>query len=87
MLLRISKLDPRKTSIVLKKELEVSGVHIHSSTVRRRLLENGRRARKPIKKQLLTTVMKKKRYQWAEEYKNWTTDHWRKSDCLRRESL
>lgn len=78
LLLRISKLDPRKTSIVLKKELEVAGVHIHSCTVRRRLLENGRRARKPIKKQLLTTIMKKKRYQWAKEYKNWTTDHWRK---------
>jgi len=34
------------------------------------LIERGRIARRPKKKQLLTTVMKKKRLQWAKNIKN-----------------
>jgi len=44
-------------------------VNVHSSTIRR-LIERGRIARRPKKKQLLTTVMKKKRLQWAKNIKN-----------------
>ena len=51
---------------------------ISSSTVRRRLIEVGRMARRPVKKQLLTSVMKKKRYNWALKLKDWTCDNWRK---------
>ena len=59
-ILRNSKLHPRKTSEDLKRDLDATGVHVSSSTVRRRLLKEGRRARKPKKKQLLTATMKKK---------------------------
>ena len=57
-LLRKSKLNPRKTSEELKRDMDDSGVHVSSSTVRRRLLEKGRKARRPKKKQLLTAAMK-----------------------------
>ena len=62
ILLRYSKINPRKTSDELKWNLDESGVHVSSSTVRRRLLEKGRKARKPKKKQLLNAAMKKKRF-------------------------
>ena len=61
-LLRKSKLNPRKTSEELKRDMDDSGVHVSSSTVRRRLLEKGRKARRPKKKQLLTAAMKQKRF-------------------------
>ena len=54
ILLRNSKKDPRKTSFDLQKDLVLAGVHISSSTVRRRLLEASRKAKKPLKKHLLT---------------------------------
>ena len=39
ILLRNSKINPRKTSEELKRDLDESGVHVSSSTVRRQLLE------------------------------------------------
>ena len=56
-LLRKSKLNPRKTSEELKRDMDDSGVHVSSSTVGRRLLEKGRKARRPKKKQLLTAAI------------------------------
>ncbi|KAJ4426509.1 hypothetical protein ANN_27323 [Periplaneta americana] len=50
--------------------------NIHVTTVRRRLLEAGRRARKPIK-QLLTPVMRKKRLMWAKLHQHWTVNDWK----------
>ena len=75
-LLRKSKLNPRKTSEELKRDMDDSGVHVSLSTVRRRLLEKGRKARRPKKKQLLTAAMKQKRFNWAEKHKNWSEDDW-----------
>ena len=74
----MSKKNPRKTSRDLQRDMEAHGVHIDSSTVRRRLLKEGRRAHKPQKKQLLTKAMMKKRLAWGQAHKNWTTDQWRK---------
>ena len=54
-----------------------AGVMVDSSTVRGRLLAVGRKARRPIKKQLLTTKIKKKRFIWAKKYKDWTREQWR----------
>ena len=51
------------------RDIDDSGVHVSSSTVRRRLLENGRKARRPKKKQLLTAAMKQKRFNWAKNTK------------------
>ena len=59
-LVRNSKMHPRKTSTDLQRELLAAGVSMDSSTVRRRLIEAGRLARTPIKKQLLTPAMKRK---------------------------
>ena len=76
ILLRNSKINPRKTSEDLKRDLDKSGVHMSSFTVRRRLLEKGRKARKPKKKQLSTAAMKKKRFNWEKKHKDWYEDDW-----------
>ena len=75
-LLRDSKINPRKTSEELKRDLDESGVQVSSSTVRRRLLAQGRKVRRPKKKQLLIIAMKEKRYNWAKKYKDWSEDDW-----------
>ncbi|KAJ4436973.1 hypothetical protein ANN_17105 [Periplaneta americana] len=68
----------RLTAVDLTRELMVTtGADIHVTTVRRRLLEAGRRARKPIKKQLLTPVMCKKRLMWAKLHQHWTVNDWK----------
>lgn len=77
-LVRNSKMHPRKTSTDLQSELLATGVCVDSSTVRRRLIEAGRFARKPISKQLLTPAMKKKRLNWARKYQSWTAQDWKK---------
>ena len=77
-LIRESVKDPRKTSDAIKTTLGEKGIKISSSTVRRRLLEVGRKAYRPVKKQLLTKTMKTKRYKWGLKYKNWTKEDWRR---------
>ena len=76
-LIRESVKDLRKTSDAIKTTLGEKGIEISSSTVRRRLLEVGRKAYRPVKKQLLTKTMKTKRYKWGLKYKNWTKEDWR----------
>ena len=78
MIIRNSIKIPWKTSKELQSDLATSGVLLYPSIIRRRLLASGRIARKPTKKQLLTTKMKKKRFQWAKKYKIWSTDQWEK---------
>src|ERR1700761_5867013 len=73
-----SKKDPRKTSSDLWRDLSRAGVVIDASTVRTRLLQVGRKARRSVKKQLLTAALKKKRPAWAKEHKNWDIKSWRK---------
>ncbi|KAJ4450512.1 hypothetical protein ANN_01939 [Periplaneta americana] len=78
LIVRKSKLNPRLTAVDLTCELmATTGVNIHVTTVRRRLLEAGRRARKPIKKQLLTPVMCKKRLMWEKLHQHWTVNDWK----------
>ena len=77
-LIRKSKLDPRKTSSDLQKDLASSGVEISASLIRRRLISAGRKARRPQKKQLLTLKMQKKRLKWAKKHTNWTVEDWKK---------
>ena len=67
--------DPqKKASHELRQALSEHGISVSSSTVRRRLLDAGRPAYRPVKKQLLTKAMMKKRYQWAKKYKEWTSN-------------
>jgi hypothetical protein len=49
-----------------------------ASTLWCSLPEVGRKVRKPIEKQLLTPAMKQKRLAWANKYRSWTTDDWKK---------
>ena len=77
-LLRQSKFDPKKTSVDLRKDLAAVGVDISTSLVRYRLLEAGRKARRPAKKQLLTEKMRQKRLAWSRKYKDWSVEDWKK---------
>ena len=52
LILRESKKNPRKTSDELTKDLAHAGVKISSSTVRKRLLESGRKAMRPLRNSL-----------------------------------
>ena len=77
-LLQESVKFPKKTSDQLKRDMCDRTGNISARTVRRRLLEAGRPARRPIRKQFLTAVMKKKRLQWAKEHKHWSKEDWSK---------
>jgi len=59
-LIRNSNKNPRKKSFDLQKDLAHAGVLVSSSTVRRRILKAGRKAKKPLRKHLLTVEMKEK---------------------------
>jgi transposase len=78
LLLRNSRLHPTLTSKDLQRDLLTPGIDIDASTVRRTLLEDGRKAREPIKKQLLTSAMKQKRLASANKNRSWATDDWKK---------
>ena len=77
-LLRKSKLNPRKTSSDLQKDLSAAGLEISASLVKRQLVLAGRKATRPQKKQFLTVNIKKKRLAWAKKYRYWTTADWKK---------
>ena len=68
MLLQNTFKDIRKTSKDLQRDLATAGVNVDSSTIRERLLEVGRKAKSPCKKQLPTVTMKKKRLKWGNKY-------------------
>jgi transposase len=77
MIIEESVNDPRKTSNDLRKFIETMGISLSSRTVRRCLVDGGRLARRPSKKQLLTSAMREKRLEWAEKYQSWTKYDWR----------
>ena len=64
-LLGKNKLDHRKISSDLQKDLSAAGVEISACFVRRRLVLAGRKATRPHKKQLLTVDMRKKTCTYA----------------------
>ena len=74
-ILRASMIDPRLTALDIKKEI-VSPLSVH--TIRRRLIDGGRKSVKPIQKPLLTARMKQSRLQWARNHKDWTSAQWEK---------
>lgn len=77
VLIRLSKADPTLSACQLQGEMASRGISMSERTVQYRLLEGGRKPYKPIKCQVLTPQMKKKRMQWAIEHKDWTLDMWR----------
>ena len=62
MIIRYSVKIPWKTSKELQSDLATPGVFVDPLIIGRRLLASGSIARKPTKKQLLTTKMKKRLY-------------------------
>ncbi|CAK9820156.1 Transposable element Tc1 transposase [Anthophora quadrimaculata] len=64
---------------VLTKLIQDAGIPISDMTVRRRLKSLGFEVRCPVKKPKLTETMKKKRlWQWAKQFRNWTKEDWEK---------
>lgn len=75
MILRKSKINPRLTEADINNEV-CPEVSVH--TVRRRLLEGGRKCQKPFKKPLLTAPMIEKRINWGKMHKQWNLEQWQK---------
>ena len=78
MLLRHSQENPCKSSFELRNYLEQKGILVSDRTVRRHLVSSGRKARRPIKKQLLTAKMKERRLEWAMMYQDWKKEDWQR---------
>ena len=78
-IVKLSKAAPRASSRELAEELATDyGVQLDSSTVRRRLLEAGRPAYRPINSPVLTPAMREKRLRWAKDHRHWDIDDWSK---------
>lgn len=60
----------------LQNNLVKAGFHIHDSIVQKRLIKGDRISIRPQKKQLLTTIMMSKRYQWTKIHAHWTVENW-----------
>lgn len=76
VLIRKCLQNRKATSMMLNLEWYQTGVHVSSRTVRRRLVDNGLRARKPLKKPKLTPTMTRKRLEWAKIHRLWTPEDW-----------
>jgi len=64
---------------LLEKQVFEAGIQVSERTIRRRLAEAGLVARRPpARKPTLTPAMITKRYRWAQKYKNFTKDDWKK---------
>jgi len=73
-IIKKSKQDPSWSSVEIRNDLAEAIVKISASLVHRQLVASGRRAKRPFKKQLLTSAMRKKREAWARKFKDWTED-------------
>lgn len=71
--------ENRKLPIkLLAKKVFEAGIEVSQRTVQRRLAEEGLIGRRPARKPRLTPAMISKRYQWAQKYKDFTIDDWKK---------
>jgi len=78
LIVRKSIANPRLTAVDLARDVKSGGTDVHVTTIRRRLLEAGLRAQRPVVRQLLTKRMKKKRLMWARKHKDWSLKDWKK---------
>lgn len=79
LIVRKSKCNPRLTAVDIKRE---TSTHLSIHSVRRRLIEGGRIAKRPIRKPLLTSRMMKSRFNWAKCHKHWTSEQWEKVSSI-----
>ena len=75
MVVTTSRINPRLNAIDIRNRLDL---RVSNRTVRRILVNAGRLARNPRKKQLLTKPMMVKRLQWAKAHSNWDIERWKK---------
>ena len=76
-ILRLSKLDPRKSSGQIKNEISKQfGIEVTSRTVRNRLIQGGLYGRVAVKKPLLSTKNIKARLEFARAHLSWTVQKW-----------
>lgn len=62
----------------IHRNVRGQGLNISERTVRRRLYEGGLKCRRPVRKPKLTERMKKARYNFAKQYRDYTVDDWKK---------
>lgn len=73
------KIDPRKTSTMLKVELgEKYQLDCSFSTVKRRLRQNNLFGRRPAKKPLISAKNRLARLKFAKKHLNWSVQQWSK---------
>ena len=68
----------KKPQNVLTKLIYEAGIAVSDRTIRRRLKEEGLMCHRPAKKPKLTSLMKKKRLEWARNYRHWSVEGWEK---------
>lgn len=74
---RLSLRNRFETASELRADLqEATGAEVSVRTIQNRLNEMGLLARRPAKKPLLTSKMKKTRHSWAKERLNWSVQDW-----------
>lgn len=79
MIRRIALRSPSSSCRKIRADLLRSGTKVSMKTVSRRLVDDfGLKSRKPAAKPRLTPAMLKRRLQFAEQYRNWTSDDWGK---------
>lgn len=79
LILRMSSCDPRKTATTTAADLCTNyGIQISERSVRRRLLDGGLNARRPVRKPLISKKNRKARLEFARRHVNWTVDDWAK---------
>jgi transposase len=60
-----------------------TGTSASSSTVRRRLIKDGLKSYRPVKKPLLTKFQRTRRLAYANAHRHWTVDDWKKVICTK----
>jgi transposase len=78
MVLRESKKNPRLTAAEIKHTSADIGAKVSVTTIKRILLESGRRAHRPIRAPQLDTTKRVRRRQWARVHLEFGMDFWEK---------
>lgn len=66
------------TTYMMQQDVGGTMKKVHRTTANKRIHEAGFRAMKPRKKENYTPKARKQRIDWAEEYRNWTKERWRR---------
>lgn len=77
-IVRLSKMDPRKTAAVIQRQImDENEPEISKRTVARRLVEAGLHGRLARMKPMVTIPQRQKRIQFAKKHIEWTANRWK----------